>query len=146
MAARLTRRRLLLAPVGLALADVLAACRAPDRRELPPAATPIPMASPAPAGPKRGGEVVWGVRSGPGDLDPHAPSWWSAPPAWADLVHQSLVMFDQNLRVTPALAVSWELEHPASWVFRLRRGVRYHDGSELAADDVVSWFERTRAV
>lgn len=67
---------------------------------------------------------------------------FSSVQAWGDLVYQSLTMFDENLRVAPALAESWTNPNPTTWIFKLRQGVRFHDGSELEAADVVSWHER----
>ena len=66
--------------------------------------------------------------------------------AWGDLTYQSLVMFDENLKIVPCLAEAWKLsDDRLTWSFRLRQGVRFHDGSEFEAEDVRAWFERMMA-
>ncbi len=47
--------------------------------------------------------------------------------------------------VEPGLATSWEVDDSGRrWLFHLRRGVRFHDGTPLDADAVVFSFERQR--
>ena len=54
-----------------------------------------------------------------------------------------LVQFDQTLMVSPALADFWSASRDGlTWTFSLRRGVRFHNGRELTADDVVYSFTR----
>lgn len=60
-------------------------------------------------------------------------------------VYEPLVGLDRELRVVPALAVSWHNPDPTTWVFRLRKGVRFHDGSMLGAEDVVHSLTRLQA-
>jgi ABC-type transport system substrate-binding protein len=51
--------------------------------------------------------------------------------------------YDQGLRATPWLAESWEHNGNGTiWTFKLRKGVRFHDGSALTARDVVYSFQR----
>jgi peptide/nickel transport system substrate-binding protein len=46
----------------------------------------------------------------------------------------------------PTLAVSWRItEDPSVWEFKLRQGVKFHNGNAFDADDVVFTFERARA-
>ena len=61
------------------------------------------------------------------------------------LVYETLVMRDKNLAIVPALAESWTQVNPTTWRFKLRRNVRFHDGTPFTADDVVFSFERARA-
>ncbi len=61
-------------------------------------------------------------------------------------VFDALTHVDADARLIPGLAVSWRALDATTWEFRLRRGVRFHDGSELTADDVVFSIERTRKV
>src|SRR5215471_7076506 len=58
-------------------------------------------------------------------------------------VFDALTHVDENARLIPGLAVSWRALDPMTWEFKLRRGVRFHDGSELTAADVVFSIERT---
>jgi peptide/nickel transport system substrate-binding protein len=60
-------------------------------------------------------------------------------------VYEFLVMRDRNLKLVPALAESWTQVNPTTWRFKLRGGVKFHDGTPFTADDVVFSFERARA-
>jgi peptide/nickel transport system substrate-binding protein len=57
-------------------------------------------------------------------------------------VYESLVMRGKKLEILPALAVSWKQMSPTVWVFNLRKGVKWHDGSDFTADDVVFSIKR----
>jgi peptide/nickel transport system substrate-binding protein len=46
------------------------------------------------------------------------------------------------MEVQPDLAESWENPDPLTYIFHLRPGVRFHNGREMTADDVVFTFER----
>jgi len=61
-------------------------------------------------------------------------------------VFDALTHVDENARLIPGLAVSWRALDATTWEFKLRRGVRFHDGSELTAQDVVFSIERTLQV
>ncbi|MGB7260507.1 MAG: ABC transporter substrate-binding protein [Albidovulum sp.] len=53
-------------------------------------------------------------------------------------VHDNLVNRGPDLQPIPWLATSWEANDDASsWVFDLREGVTFHDGSDFGADDVI---------
>jgi peptide/nickel transport system substrate-binding protein len=59
-------------------------------------------------------------------------------------VHDCLVGRDENFRLEPSLAESWTMTSPTSWRFKLRSGVRFHDGSAFTADDAVFSIERAQ--
>ncbi len=61
------------------------------------------------------------------------------------LVYETLVQRDKQLGLIPALAESWTQVNPTTWRFKLRPGVKFHDGTPFTADDVVLSFERARA-
>ena len=52
-------------------------------------------------------------------------------------VYESLVERGKKLEILPALATSWKQTGPTTWIFNLRKGVKWHDGSDFTADDVV---------
>ena len=60
-------------------------------------------------------------------------------------IFERLVMNDANNQLHPALAVSWRVE-PTTWEIKLRDKVKFHDGSDFTADDVIFSFERARNV
>ena len=57
-------------------------------------------------------------------------------------VYESLVMRGKKLEILPGLAEKWEQKDPKTWIFHLRRGVKWHDGSDFTADDVVFSIKR----
>jgi peptide/nickel transport system substrate-binding protein len=60
-----------------------------------------------------------------------------------NLVFNGLTRMAEDLTVQPDLAESWTFsEDSKRWTFKLRPGVKFHDGTTLAADDVVAFFER----
>jgi len=59
-------------------------------------------------------------------------------------IYERLVYQDENLALTPGLAVSWKALSDTSWEFKLRADVTFHDGSPFTADDVVYSVERIR--
>ena len=57
-------------------------------------------------------------------------------------VYESLVVRGKQLEILPGLATSWKQTDPRTWVFTLRKGVKFHDGSDFTADDVVFSIKR----
>jgi peptide/nickel transport system substrate-binding protein len=58
-------------------------------------------------------------------------------------VYNRLMDADDNFNVQPELAESWEANDDATeWTFKLRQGVKFHDGHELTAKDVVYTYKR----
>jgi peptide/nickel transport system substrate-binding protein len=53
----------------------------------------------------------------------------------------SLVRIDERGQVQPLLAESWELLAPDTWQFRIRRGVKFHNGEPLTADALKTTLE-----
>lgn len=56
------------------------------------------------------------------------------------LVFDYLLALDDQLRVVPGLAIDWEMPDDRTYVVHLRKGILFHDGRELDADDVVYTF------
>jgi len=93
----------------------------------------------------RAGELRVGLAADVTSMDPH---FLNLQPnvniGWH--VFDALTHVDENARLIPGLAVSWRALDPTTWEFKLRRGVRFHDGSELTAEDVAFSIERTLQV
>ena len=51
-------------------------------------------------------------------------------------VYEALVRWDEHMKVEPALATSWK-RVPGGFLFEIRKGVKFHEGETLTADDVV---------
>ncbi|MFP4212153.1 MAG: ABC transporter substrate-binding protein [Alkalispirochaeta sp.] len=56
-------------------------------------------------------------------------------------IYDTLITFDYDtFELEPGLATSWEREDDRTLLFHLREGVRFHDGTEMTAEDVVFTF------
>ncbi len=146
-----------------ALAMVLGACTAPPAQPVQPAATTAPAAQPAattapaaqpeatkapaatepPAGqPKTGGVLTFAMKEDVTSMDPLKAI------QYGDirlniLVAQQLVAPDRTGKFVGVLAESWETSADGkTWTFKLRPGVKFHNGQELTADDVKWIFDR----
>jgi peptide/nickel transport system substrate-binding protein len=83
--------------------------------------------------------ITISVRSGPTTLDPRQGADEGSQRV-SQLIFNSLMEWGDDLRVHPALAERLEHPDPVTYVAHLRRGVRFHDGHELTARDVVYTF------
>lgn len=62
---------------------------------------------------------------------------------YCNLVFNGLTRMREDLVVEPDLAESWTYsEDLMRWTFRLRQGVKFHNGREMVAEDVVTFFQR----
>ncbi len=107
-----------------------------------------PAAAPAVAqdSPRRGGELIFVVPAEPPSYDAHREETFA-------VVHPAAPHYSTLLRVDPAdrtgtrivgdLAESWTVAPDGrTYTFRIRRGVRFHDGSELTARDVKASYDK----
>ena len=86
-------------------------------------------------------KLTIGLASEPTSLDPH---FHNLGPNNAMSVHifDRLIAQDEKQRLSPGLAVSWQPIDDLTWEFKLRQGVKFHDGSDFNADDVVCTMAR----
>lgn len=80
--------------------------------------------------------IVASLTSGPNNLDPRVGTDDSSQKIHP-LIFDNLMELDEHLRIVPKLAERLDHPDPLTYVATLRRGVRFHDGRELTADDVV---------
>lgn len=57
-------------------------------------------------------------------------------------VFENLIRMDESQNLRPGLAESWKALDDTTWEFKLRRDVRFHDGSPFTAEDVIATFRR----
>ena len=90
--------------------------------------------------PQYGGMLRMMMREAPATLDPADNA---QPDSFARrnvtlLIFDTLVTIGENSRVQPSLAVSWQAAGNQGWKLRLRRGVKFQDGSPLTADEAAA--------
>lgn len=86
-------------------------------------------------------DLTIGVRAGPLSIDPD----FTAAGTHAEAVKHifdSLIKSGNNLELEPGLATSWTPIDDTTWEFKLRPGVKFHDGSDFTAEDVKFSIER----
>lgn len=86
------------------------------------------------------GTLVVGVEAGPGLIDPRR-GGDQATSRVNDLLFDGLVRVGADGSIQPCLAESYEIVDPLTYVFHLRDGVRFHDGSLFGAEDVQATLE-----
>jgi len=102
--------------------------------------TMLPGGSAYAAAPKRGGRFRIGIAGGSttDSLDPATITDMMMQVINQGQIRNTLVEIDNNSNPIPELAESWEASPDAKqWVFKLRKGVEFHNGKTMDADDVV---------
>jgi len=111
----------------------------PTKALTPPPVTPSPT---KPVGPKYGGTLVLATSIDVPSLEPHL----EAADAWhrrKALIYENLTWVDNDVVVKPQLAESWTISSDGlQYTFKLRQGVKFHNGKELDAEDVKYSLER----
>jgi len=86
--------------------------------------------------PSHGGRLVFGIRSDITALNPFLRTS-STNYYVRGLAYEALLDFDKTGKLVPSLAQSWSVSPDGkSYTFRLRTGVKFHNGKELTAEDV----------
>ncbi|HUQ23171.1 MAG TPA: ABC transporter substrate-binding protein [Gaiellaceae bacterium] len=90
---------------------------------------------------KKGGRLVWGLESDPAHVAPFGGILTAN--HWAkEFAYDSLVEWDRNLNVRPALAEKFEILSKTAIRWTLKRGIKFHNGKELTSADVKYSVER----
>ena len=96
--------------------------------------------------PAFGGSYIEGVAGAPARINPLFAPLSDVDAGLASLVFSGLTRLDDKGRPFPDLAEGWEVsEDGRVYTFRLRRGVLWHDGAELTADDVLFTYRMLQA-
>ena len=90
-------------------------------------------------GRSEGTAIIVGAANSAINLDPRVAADEASQKAH-QLLYNSLVRIGSDLRIVPELAESLQQPDDRTYVAHLRRGVRFHDGRELTADDVAYTF------
>ena len=85
--------------------------------------------------------ITWAAYAEPYSLD-YAYAFDYADNSVLANVCESLLRLNPDLTLTPSLAESFENPTPTTWVYNLRPGVTFHDGTPLTADDAVASMSR----
>lgn len=83
----------------------------------------------------------WASNGDVTSMDPYA-YYTTSNASFLQNIYEPLVRLNKQLKFEPSLATSWELIEPTRWRFRLRSGVKFHDGRPFGADDVVASLQR----
>ncbi len=89
--------------------------------------------------------LTMGVRGGPESIDPHYSALGPHAEA-AKHIFDTLVWSGTDLQIEPGLATSWAPVDDDTWEFKLRKGVKFHDGSDFDSEDVKFSIERIPVV
>jgi peptide/nickel transport system substrate-binding protein len=92
---------------------------------------------------KTGGSLLFATSALPPNIEPHMQGldiWQKRKP----LLYENLTWVDESLEPKPELAEGWERKSPTEWIFTLRRGVKFHNGKEMDAEDVKYTYDRIR--
>jgi peptide/nickel transport system substrate-binding protein len=131
--ARLTQRRIAAALVAGAAALSLAACTAGSTAE-----------GPQSPGAARSAATV-AVAAEPENLDFTRTAGAAIPQLLLNNVYETLVKVDQDGQIVPLLAKSWDVTGGGTvYDFKLQQGVKFSDGTDFTADDVVASFDRVK--
>ncbi|GEO15572.1 ABC transporter substrate-binding protein [Microvirga aerophila] len=87
-----------------------------------------------------------GADLGPTGLDPHLITAFPSFMVVNGNIYEGLTSIDKDLKVVPGLAESWTVSPDGkTYTFKLRSSVKFHDGSALEAEDIVSTIKRVQS-
>ena len=140
---RSTKRLLALILAGV-MALALAACGNNGGSSTPAPAPSTPASGsgtpePAPAPVEQ--MLKYGTDTWPAGFDPHTISAIAATRVF-NQVYETLISFNPDMTYQGLLAESWETPDDTTYIFHLRKGVKFHNGREMSADDVKYSFDR----
>ncbi len=98
------------------------------------------------ATPVSGGTLRAALTASPPTLDPHATTHLAVREVGMHMF-EGLLTFDAKFQIVPQLAEKWDVSADGKvYTFTLRKGIKFHNGREMSADDVRASVERFRAI
>lgn len=107
-------------------------------------AAPLAATRPLDAAPKAGGTLKIALLRDPTGWDPHI-NYGATTYTFQANIYETLLRYSLKGALEPALAARWETPGPTTYVLHLRKGVRFHSGNPLTAEDVKWSLERILA-
>ena len=104
---------------------------------------PLAFAQSGGGTPKRGGTLTIGADADPIGLDPTTLTAFASYDM-TSLLYSGLLRWNADMKVEPDLATGFEQPNDTTYVFRLRNGVKFHNGQAFDAEDVKYTFDRIR--
>lgn len=112
---------------------ILAACSTPE--------SPKPGESSGSGTLRKGGTLTIGADADPVGLDPKTTTAFSSYD-FTSLMYTGLLRWNAKMEIEPDLATGYETPNDTTYIFKLRKGVKFHNGQELTAEDVKYTFDR----
>ena len=105
----------------------------------------LPLCGTLAVAPAQAEPLSLAVSAPPASIDPH---YYTLTPSimLSSHIFSRLVQRDEKSRVVPDLAESWKLVDDTTWEFKLRPGVKFHNGADFTAEDVAYSLERVPTV
>jgi len=88
-------------------------------------------------GPQHGGSINVSLYHEVVTCDPHVSASYVDKQILQN-IYNTLIGYDNDLNIIPELAESWDTPDPVTYIFHLRKGVKFHDGTDLDAE-AVKW-------
>jgi peptide/nickel transport system substrate-binding protein len=90
--------------------------------------------------PENSNILTVGIESNPTNLDPRF-STDAVSAKITTLIFNGLLKRDETMRLLPDLAEGWEMRDDFTYIFRLKKGIKFHDGREITSKDVKYTYE-----
>lgn len=95
------------------------------------------------AEPQSGGTLRFGILRDPEGFDPHI-NYGTTSTAVQGNIYDTLIEYDETGEFRGALATDWEMEGDQTYIFHLREGVEFHDGTPFTSEDVIASLDRIK--
>ena len=132
----ISRRALLGRGAALAAVGILQACTPAGTGPAPATTAPTAAPSAAPTGPIRGGRMITASSADPATFNPGISTLFTTWRASAGL-YNSLIQLNSKYEAVPDAAERWTISPDGlRYEFKLKSGIKFHDGTDLTSADV----------